>query len=84
MLDLLWLVPTLPFASFLVLALAGRALPRNMVALLGVGSVGLSAVLAFAIANVIESTGFDDPFVRAAATGCRLQPHAWKGLVPGI
>ena len=41
MLDLLWLVPTLPIASFLMLAFAGRALPRKLVALLGVGSVGL-------------------------------------------
>jgi len=49
-LDLLWLIVALPFASFLVLALWGRSLPRKLVALLGVGSIGLCAALALAIA----------------------------------
>jgi NADH-quinone oxidoreductase subunit L len=45
MLALLWLVPALPFAGFLILALAGSRLHRRGVALVGVGSVGLSALL---------------------------------------
>jgi NADH-quinone oxidoreductase subunit L len=45
MLGLLWLVPALPYAGFLILALAGRRLSRRWVAFVGVGSVGLSALL---------------------------------------
>jgi NADH-quinone oxidoreductase subunit L len=45
MLGLLWLIPALPFAGFLILALGGFRLSRRWVALVGVGSVGLSALL---------------------------------------
>jgi NADH-quinone oxidoreductase subunit L len=45
MLDLLWLVPALPFAGFLTLALAGARLSRTSVARIGVASIGLSALL---------------------------------------
>ncbi len=45
MLNLLWLIPTLPFAGFVLLALAGRRLGRNAVAAIGVGSVTLSALV---------------------------------------
>jgi NADH-quinone oxidoreductase subunit L len=43
--DLLWLVPAMPFASFLVLAILGKRMPKNLAALFGVGSIGLSAAL---------------------------------------
>jgi NADH-quinone oxidoreductase subunit L len=43
--ELLFLIPALPFAGFLVLALAGRRLSKTTIALLGTGSVGLSAML---------------------------------------
>ncbi len=43
--DLLFLIPALPFAGFLVLALAGRRLSKTAIAAVGTGSVGLSAVL---------------------------------------
>jgi len=46
MLEYLWLIPALPFASFLILALFGSSLPKKAVALLGAGSIGLAAVLA--------------------------------------
>ena len=46
MTQLLWMVPALPFAGFLILALAGSRLPRRAVALVGTGSVGLSAAAA--------------------------------------
>jgi NADH-quinone oxidoreductase subunit L len=46
MLELLWLIPALPFAGFFILALAGARMSRNGVALVGVGSVCLSAVIA--------------------------------------
>ena len=46
MLQLLWLVPALPVAGFLVLALTAGRLPHRWAGLVGVGSVGLSAVVA--------------------------------------
>lgn len=46
MYELLWLVPALPFAGFLMLSIFGRVLPKKAVAAVGAGSVGLSAVLA--------------------------------------
>jgi NADH-quinone oxidoreductase subunit L len=45
MLNLLWLVPALPLAGFLILALGGRSLPRRLVPYIGAGSVGLAAVV---------------------------------------
>jgi NADH-quinone oxidoreductase subunit L len=46
MMQLLWLVPMLPLAGFLILALAGARLSSRAVAVIGTGSVGLSAVAA--------------------------------------
>ncbi len=45
--NLLWVMPAAPFAGFLVLALLGGRLPRPVIALAGVGSVGLSMMAAF-------------------------------------
>ncbi len=50
MLQLLWLVPAFPFASFLGLVLIGSRLSRPQVALIGVGSVGLSALVGIIVA----------------------------------
>ena len=49
MLRLLWLIPALPFAGALVLALFGRGLSRRTVAIAGVGSIGLSAAISLAL-----------------------------------
>src|SRR5574341_283446 len=49
MLNLVYIIPDLPFAGFLVLALMGRRLPKAVAAVIGVGSVGLSAALTLAI-----------------------------------
>ena len=46
MLDLLWLVPALPLLGFLALAVAGGWFSRRTIALIGVGSVGLSLAVA--------------------------------------
>jgi NADH-quinone oxidoreductase subunit L len=46
MLGLIWLIPALPLAGFLIQVLAGPRLPRNIIALIGVGSVGMAAILA--------------------------------------
>jgi len=41
----LWLIPALPAVGFVVLALVGAQLPRRWSAVIGVGSVGLSAAV---------------------------------------
>ncbi len=50
MLKLLWLIPTLPLLSSLILILSQGKLAHNRVALLGVGSVGFSALLTLSCA----------------------------------
>ncbi len=45
MVSLLWLIPTIPFLSFLIIALFGIRMPKPAIAGFGVGSVGLSALL---------------------------------------
>jgi len=61
MLNLLWLVPALPFAGFLILALRGSRLPRPLVSLVGCGSVGMAALLALGIAGAFLA-GDGEPF----------------------
>ena len=50
MLNLLWLIPTLPMMGFLALVTCGARLSRRSVALIGVGTVGLAALVAVLIA----------------------------------
>ncbi len=50
MTSLLWLVPTLPLASFLVLAIIGRRIGRKSAAWIGVGSIALSALVSLLVA----------------------------------
>ncbi len=50
MIHLFWLIPTLPFASAVVLMLIGSRLSKRMAAGLGVGSIGLSAVITILVA----------------------------------
>lgn len=45
MLHLLWLIPALPLLGFLLLALFGGSIPRALSAVIGVGSVGVSALI---------------------------------------
>ena len=67
MLPLLWLIPTLPLAGFLTLALGGSHLSRRSVAVIGAGSVALSALIAILI-------GID--FI-ARPPGLAFQQEAW-------
>jgi NADH-quinone oxidoreductase subunit L len=64
MLHLLWLVPAIPFLGFIILAIFGGRLPRIVASWVGVGSIGVSAVLA-----ILVSIGFasfpDKAFVQA-------------------
>src|SRR5919201_2852480 len=50
MLGLLWLIPLLPLVGFLVVATAGSRLSQPQVSWVGVGSVGLAALLAVLVA----------------------------------
>ena len=47
--DLLWLVPALPLAGFLVLFVTQGKLPDRVVAFVGAGSVGLAALVALGV-----------------------------------
>ena len=49
MLELLWLIPILPFIGFLVLVLIGARLSRAGAAAIGVGSIGISAVVSLLV-----------------------------------
>ena len=49
MLSLLWLIPALPAAGFVLLVLLNRRLGRAGTALIGAGSVGLSALVALLV-----------------------------------
>jgi NADH-quinone oxidoreductase subunit L len=49
MLNLLWTIPTLPLVGFLVLVLFGRRLAHTSAAIVGIGSVGLSALAALLV-----------------------------------
>ncbi len=75
MFTLLWLVPVLPFAGFVVLALLGPRLPRFAVALIGVGSVGLSALLALALSVALHAG--------AARRGMPFSQTLWTWLSVG-
>jgi NADH-quinone oxidoreductase subunit L len=55
MYELLWLVPALPFAGFLVLAILGRGLSEKAAAFVGAGSVGLSAALTLYLGSLYLS-----------------------------
>jgi NADH-quinone oxidoreductase subunit L len=47
--NLLWLIPALPLAGFLILVTAGKHLPNKLVALTGVGSISLAALVTIII-----------------------------------
>ena len=45
MADMIWLVPLIPLLSAIILMLGSAILPRLLIGFLGVGSVGLAALL---------------------------------------
>lgn len=47
--NLLWLIPALPLLGFLILSLAGKSLSKTFIALIGAGSVSLSAIISILI-----------------------------------
>ncbi|HEV7218536.1 MAG TPA: NADH-quinone oxidoreductase subunit L [Terriglobales bacterium] len=57
MLRLLWLIPAIPFASFIVLALVGPRISRKSAAFIGVTSIAVSTVVSILITwNFLFST----------------------------
>ena len=65
--DLIWLLPTYPVLSFLILVLTAGHLPKNIVAIIGAGSVGLSFLTAAIIATQFLSSG-EDHFIKEVWT----------------
>jgi len=45
MMDLLWLIPALPFLGALILIVTGGKIPRSLAGLIGAGSIGISALI---------------------------------------
>ncbi len=75
--DFLYLIPLLPFAGFVILALTGGHLPKSVVAMIGVGSVGLSAVLALlTAASFVASPPQGYHFTRTLWTWMQLSGYA--------
>ncbi len=67
----LFLIPALPFAGFIILALAGGRLSKAAVAVIGAGSVGLSAI--FAVLTGLQ-------FISAPPQGHALTQTLWTWL----
>ncbi len=49
MLSFLWLIPAFPLAGFVILTLTGARLPRSLVNIVGVGSIGVAAIITFSV-----------------------------------
>jgi len=62
MLNLLWLVPTLPLVGFVLLVFG--SLPRKLAACVGVGSIGLAAALTLLIGLQLLSLPSDEQLFR--------------------
>ena len=55
--NLLWLIPALPLASFLILVSGGKRLPRPLIAAIGAGSICLSSIVTIVIGfNFLSNT----------------------------
>ncbi len=67
----LWLIPALPFAGFVILALLGARMQRPFVAAIGAGFVGVSALVALAIAI---------SFMAAPPAGQIYTQHLWQWI----
>jgi NADH-quinone oxidoreductase subunit L len=69
-LPLLWLVPAFPLAGFLILAgLGNRRLPHAVTTIVGVGSVGLSALVTLVIgAEFLAAPPVNSEFVQSLWT----------------
>jgi NADH-quinone oxidoreductase subunit L len=76
-LDLLWLVPAVPFAGSLVLIVLGARLRRAGVAAVGAGSIAISALIAFLVAaRFVGAPGGDGAFTQTLWTWVRVGDFA--------
>ena len=64
MLSLLWLIVAIPLSGFLVLSIFGRRFSRTITGIIGVGSVGISALLTILI-GIAFISGLNDTKVYA-------------------
>ena len=79
-LGLLWLIPVLPFAGFLVLALIGPRLSRTGVASIGAGSIALSTLVALLVSSsFIASPPVEHAYAQTLWTWMQV-----GGFTPGI
>jgi NADH-quinone oxidoreductase subunit L len=78
--DLLWLIPALPYAGFVILGLFGPRMPRPFAAAIGTGTVGGSALLSLAVAAYFISAPPPDH----AYTQVLWQWMAVEGFRPDI
>jgi len=56
MLELLWLVPVIPFIGFLILTLTCGKLPQVPAGIIGAGSIGLSFLVALFVGMQFSAT----------------------------
>src|SRR5919106_1175626 len=80
MLELLWLIPAFPLAGFVLLAVFGGWLTRRGITSIGVGSIGLSALITGLVAA---------GFVVSPPTGHRYVQVLWTwmdigGFTPAV
>lgn len=74
MYSLLWLIPALPFLGFLLLAVFGRGLKKTGSSIVGIGSVGISALLTILI-------GIN--FLTSPPAGNIFNQHLWTWVDVG-
>jgi len=71
MLDMLWLVPTIPLVGFLILTFSSGKLPEVPAAIVGAGSIGLSFVVALLV-------GLE--FIGSQATSYSQNLYTWMSV----
>ncbi|MCC7241754.1 MAG: NADH-quinone oxidoreductase subunit L, partial [Acidobacteria bacterium] len=77
MLDWLWLVPAVPVAGFLILAVVGARLHRRAVATVGVGSIAIATAIAFLVgARLVSLPSADRVFTQTLWTWVRIGDFA--------
>jgi NADH-quinone oxidoreductase subunit L len=66
--DILWLIPSLPLLGFLILALFGKRIPRNLVPIIGTGVIGISALITIFVGL---------SFLSNSVPGAVIEQHLW-------
>ncbi len=74
MLAWLWIIPTLPFAGSLILAVVGKRLPQRYVAVIGTGSIALASFISFLVGG---------SFLHSPPERFRYVLHLWTWMEVG-